>query len=208
MSPAQARSAESVDDLVAAARQRFGQFGYKGTSIDDIARVAGRTKGAVYHHFPDKRALFEHAFAAEQQALATEVARSTTLAGGIATYLRTVASTPAAARITLLDGPAVLGWTRWRSCDDGPFRTMLRRSLDAESGAGDSVTTSICSPTSCSARSPRQRSRSWPPTTRCRRPAATNASCEHSSTTSSAECVPAPDARQRLARAVSSDGGR
>jgi AcrR family transcriptional regulator len=136
VSPAQARSAGSVDDLVAAARQRFGQFGYEGTSIDDIARVAGRTKGAVYHHFPDKRALFERAFAAEQQALATEVARSTTLAGGIATYLRTVASTPAAARITLLDGPAVLGWTRWRSCDDGPFRTMLRRSLDAEEALG------------------------------------------------------------------------
>ena len=131
MSPAQARSAESVDGLVAAARERFGEFGYEGTSIDEIARDAGRTKGAVYHHFPDKRALFERVFAAEQQALAAVVARSTTLAGGIATYLRTVASTPAAARITLVDGPVVLGWARWRSCDGGPFRTMLRRSLDA-----------------------------------------------------------------------------
>ena len=64
MSPAQSRSAESIDHLVAAARRRFGQFGYEGTSIDDIARAAGRTKGAVYHHFPDKRALFERAFAA------------------------------------------------------------------------------------------------------------------------------------------------
>lgn len=130
MSPAQARSAESVDGLVAAARRRFGELGYDATSIDDIARDAGRTKGAVYHHFPDKRALFEHVFTVEQQALAGEVARSRTLAGGIASYLRLVASTPAAARITLVDGPAVLGWARWRSCDGGPFRTMLRRSLD------------------------------------------------------------------------------
>ena len=132
MSPGHARSAASVEGLVAAARRRFGELGYEATSIDDVARDAGRTKGAVYHHFPDKRALFERVFAVEQQALAAEVARSTTLAGGIATYLRAVASTPTAARITLLDGPAVLGWARWRSCDDGPFRTMLRSSVEAQ----------------------------------------------------------------------------
>ncbi len=131
MSPLQARSAESVHGLVAAARQRFGELGYLATSVDDVARDAGRTKGAVYHHFPDKRALFEQVFTAEQQALAAQVAQSPTLAGGIATYLRIIAATPAAARITLVDGPAVLGWARWRSCDGGPFRTMLRRSLDA-----------------------------------------------------------------------------
>jgi AcrR family transcriptional regulator len=130
VSPTQARSAQAVADITSAARARFGELGFEATSVDDIAADAGRTKGAVYHHFPDKRALFDHVLAAEQRELARVVARSSTLAGGFETYLRTIARSPAAARITLVDGPAVLGWERWRSCDDGPFRSLLRRALD------------------------------------------------------------------------------
>ena len=127
---AQARSEASVAEITRAARVRFGEHGYDATSIDDIAADAGRTKGAVYHHFPDKRALFEHVFVVEQRELADIVARSHTLADGVDAYLRALARRRRAARTTLIEGPHVLGWARWRACDDGPFRSMLRRSLD------------------------------------------------------------------------------
>jgi len=48
--------------LVAAARVRFGQQGFSETSVDDIAREARVTTGALYHHFPTKTALFEAVF--------------------------------------------------------------------------------------------------------------------------------------------------
>jgi AcrR family transcriptional regulator len=129
VSPTHARSAQVVSDIVEAARHRFGETGYEATSIDEIAADAGRTKGAVYHHFADKRDLFQQAFVAEQRHIAAIVSRAGDLPRGVSAYLRTIAKDRGAARITLIDGPVVLGWTAWRSCDDGPFRSMVRASL-------------------------------------------------------------------------------
>jgi AcrR family transcriptional regulator len=134
MTPRHARSDQVVNDIVAAARQRFGVSGYEATSIDEIAADAGRTKGAVYHHFADKRDLFQRAFVAEQRQIASIVARAADLPRGVAAYLRTIANAPGSARITLIDGPVVLGWATWRSCDDGPFRSMVRASLATYEG--------------------------------------------------------------------------
>lgn len=130
MSPVQARSIRAVEEILDAARERFGRVGYGATSVEDIAADAGRTKGSVYHHFADKHALFEQVFLREQRRIAAEVAGAGDLRGGVAAYLRTIAGAPQSARITLVDGPVVLGWAAWRSCDDGPFRSMLRASLE------------------------------------------------------------------------------
>ncbi|WP_245629721.1 TetR/AcrR family transcriptional regulator [Alicyclobacillus sendaiensis] len=43
-----------------AAKRAFSEFGYKGTTMDQIARLAGVSKGAIYLHFPSKEALFHH----------------------------------------------------------------------------------------------------------------------------------------------------
>jgi AcrR family transcriptional regulator len=126
-----------VADILAAARRRCGDAGYEATTIDQIAADAGRTKGAVYHHFADKRELFQRAFVAEQRSIASAVARAGDLRGGVSAYLSTIAGSPGSARVTLIDGPIVLGWKEWRSCDEGPFRSMLRASLDAYDGLGD-----------------------------------------------------------------------
>jgi hypothetical protein len=71
-------------------------------------------------------------FGTEQRRIAVEVANQSTsvdpvqaLQEGIPRYLTLIANDPGAARITLLDAPGVLGWQKWRSCDDGPFRIML-----------------------------------------------------------------------------------
>jgi AcrR family transcriptional regulator len=47
--------------LVALAIARFGERGYRSTSVSEIARSAGLTQAAVYAYFPNKEALFEAA---------------------------------------------------------------------------------------------------------------------------------------------------
>ncbi|QNG43462.1 TetR/AcrR family transcriptional regulator [Sphingobium yanoikuyae] len=56
--PGGARSDESRGNILAAARSLFAQKGYDATSLDEIARDAGFTKGAVYYFFGSKEALF------------------------------------------------------------------------------------------------------------------------------------------------------
>ena len=54
--------AQTRDALVGAGRELFGQKGFRQTSVEDLARAARVTTGALYHHFPTKTALFEAVF--------------------------------------------------------------------------------------------------------------------------------------------------
>src|SRR5205823_7468931 len=57
--PLRVRQAEATRSLlVEVARQNFTEHGYAATSIDDIIRQAGVARGALYHHFAGKEALF------------------------------------------------------------------------------------------------------------------------------------------------------
>lgn len=47
------------DAILNVSLQLFAKHGFEGTSIDEITKHAGITKGAIYWHFPDKKALFE-----------------------------------------------------------------------------------------------------------------------------------------------------
>ena len=102
--------------VLAAARSSFGRKGYAQTSVDEIAAAARVTKGAVYHHFADKETLFRAVHAeveAEAQARAT-AARDPKespidqIVAVVDAYLD-VALEEEIRRITLIDGPALLG---------------------------------------------------------------------------------------------------
>jgi AcrR family transcriptional regulator len=54
----QKRSQNTRAHLLDAAAQQFSLNGYAATSVDDICRLAGVSKGAFYHHFESKQALF------------------------------------------------------------------------------------------------------------------------------------------------------
>lgn len=54
----QARSEETRAHILEAALRRFASVGYSAASVDDICAAAGVSKGAFYHHFPSKQALF------------------------------------------------------------------------------------------------------------------------------------------------------
>lgn len=115
------RSAEMRARLVAAARGLFVEQGFAATSTPAIVAAAGVTRGALYHHFEDKQAIFRAVIDAEAAAVAAEIeaadrremsAAERLLAGSIA-YLQAMQE-PGRVRLLLLDGPAVLGRAEMR----------------------------------------------------------------------------------------------
>jgi AcrR family transcriptional regulator len=140
--PSQAeRSSATTGAILAGARALFAERGFEATSIDDIALAAGVTKGAVYHHFPSKQAIFVQVLDAVHRDVANapvppqilEIADPVDMiAAAVLDYLLTVCKPPTR-RILLIDGPVVIGWARWREIDDAYFgagaRVFLRHIL-------------------------------------------------------------------------------
>jgi AcrR family transcriptional regulator len=102
--------------VLAAARSLFGRKGYAHTSVEEIAEAARVTKGAVYHHFAGKEALFRAVYAeveadAQARALAAGDPQEPAIDQLVAkmnAYLD-AALDEEIRRITLIDGPAMLG---------------------------------------------------------------------------------------------------
>jgi AcrR family transcriptional regulator len=100
----------------AAARSSFGRKGYAQTSVDEIAAAAAVTKGAVYHHFAGKEALFRavhreveaEAQARTAEAMDPKASPIEQIVAGVNAYLD-AALDEQIQRITLIDGPALLG---------------------------------------------------------------------------------------------------
>ena len=70
MSSQAERRAATVAAILTSARALFGGRGFEATSIDDIAEGAGVAKGAVYHHFDSKEAIFTQVLEAVQADIA------------------------------------------------------------------------------------------------------------------------------------------
>ena len=117
------RSAATRDALITAARRLWGSRGYAEVGTPEIATAAGVTRGAMYHQFADKAALFRDVIETLEQdvmaRMATLMASSgaTTPAdlirGTIDAWLE-VSGDPEVRQLMLLDAPAVLGWAGFR----------------------------------------------------------------------------------------------
>lgn len=125
-------------DLIAAARKLFTERSYAETGTPEIVAAAGVTRGALYHHFADKQALFAAVVEQEAEAVAAEVdaaspsslsARDALIAGSDA-YLAAMRA-PGRTRLLLLDGPAVLGRGAMDEIDDRHANRSLREGLIA-----------------------------------------------------------------------------
>src|SRR3954468_15866519 len=68
------RSAGTRDALVTAARSLFAQRGFADVGTEEIVRTAGLTRGALYHHFADKVAVFAAAFEGVETETNTRIA--------------------------------------------------------------------------------------------------------------------------------------
>ena len=118
-------SASTRRALVDVAEQLFTEHGYAATSLDAIVAGADVTKGALYHHFSGKQALFEAVFekvesAGSQQthdALGGHSDPWEKAIAGLRAFLAVVRQ-PSYSRIVVQDGPSVLGYERFREQEE------------------------------------------------------------------------------------------
>jgi AcrR family transcriptional regulator len=118
-------SASTRRALVDAAEGLFTEHGYAATSLDAIVAEARVTKGALYHHYSGKQALFEAVFEKVESAGAQSIQAS--LEGqkdpwekalaGLHAFLEVVRQ-PSYSRIVIQDGPSVLGYERFREQEE------------------------------------------------------------------------------------------
>ncbi len=112
------------DLLIRVARELFTERGYAESATEEVVKRAGVTRGALYHHFRDKRHLFVAVFKDVERDLTAQLVAAASkepdawsqLRAGRQAFLDAMLE-PAVQRIVLIDGPAVLGWDGWRQID-------------------------------------------------------------------------------------------
>ncbi|MGI8845202.1 MAG: TetR/AcrR family transcriptional regulator [Thermoleophilaceae bacterium] len=117
------RSAATRGSLIDAARPLFAEQGFGAVGTEAIVRAAGVTRGALYHHFGDKTELFAAVFDRVELDLSASIEEAVA-AGGSSDVIEVMklgcnawldaSVLPEVQQIVLIDGPAVLGWERWR----------------------------------------------------------------------------------------------
>ena len=120
-----AYSASTKRALVDVAEELFTEHGYANASLDSIVAGAQVTKGALYHHFAGKQALFEAVFERVEDDASRTIQKA--LRGrrdpwekartGLRIFLEVVQE-PRYRRIVVQDGPAVLGHERFREQEE------------------------------------------------------------------------------------------
>lgn len=120
-----------------AAKALFVAKGFAATSVDDIARASESSKGAVYHHFSDKREIFAEVYRASQLAVMQTGLESMAEAGepwdrvraGTRAFLRGYVADEDA-RVLLRQAIGVLGWDRVRALDEETAIPIIRAALE------------------------------------------------------------------------------
>lgn len=138
----EAEAQATRDALVQAALELFTKRGYAAVGTEEIVTRAKVTRGALYHHFTDKRDLFRAVFERVEGELMERIgARMEAtddpwelMLAGMRSFLD-ACEEPAVKQIALTDAPSVLGWQEWREIDNrhglGLTRAALQGAVDA-----------------------------------------------------------------------------
>ena len=129
--------------VLRAARELFAERGYAAVGTTEVVERAGVTRGALYHHFEDKRALFQAVYEELERegterivsAVAREPRPERHLEVGVNAFLD-VCLEPAHRRISLIEAPSVLGYEEWRGIGAEYSLGLLRAALEAAMQAG------------------------------------------------------------------------
>lgn len=116
----------------------FTDHGYAGTSLDEVVAAARVTKGAFYHHFPSKLALFEAVFDRVQSTTTSQVEKAIEKSKdpweraqiGLEKFLE-VCREPQFRRICIQEGPVALGHERWHEAEKASTLGIVQRTVDA-----------------------------------------------------------------------------
>lgn len=109
--------------LLDAATTLFAGRGYLGTSLEDVAAAARVTRGAVYHHFAGKKALFEAVLERQELRADAEIVAAAVAADPWQAALQALDAflskccDPEYGRLAWVEGPTALGWHRWRELE-------------------------------------------------------------------------------------------
>jgi AcrR family transcriptional regulator len=129
--------------LIEVATSLFAEHGYEGTSIEAVLAAAGVSRGALYHHFAGKGALFAAVVSAISDRVTAEVTEAIRDCTDPVDAMRTgalawidLAGDPVIQRVMLVDAPSVLGWEQWRAMDEGRTVVAMRAMLQAVSDTG------------------------------------------------------------------------
>jgi AcrR family transcriptional regulator len=130
--------------LLAAGLESFVTHGYQASGIEAISRAARVTRGAFYHHYADKKALFEAVVIQLQAGAAERIqARARThkkvwdrMRAGIDAYLD-VCLEPAYGRLVVQEAPVVLGTERYREIEEQYTFALLQATLTALKERGE-----------------------------------------------------------------------
>jgi AcrR family transcriptional regulator len=133
-----AKGQSTRDQLVTAARALFARDGFDATSTEAVLQRSGVSRGSLYHHFPDKKALFEAVLIrvhAEVVQITIRAARGSSdgveaLKAGCLAWIK-LARDPGISRIVLIDAPSVVGWVRWRQIDEEHSFGVVKAGLRA-----------------------------------------------------------------------------
>jgi AcrR family transcriptional regulator len=138
----EAEARATREALIQAALELFTERGYAEVGTEEIVTRAKVTRGALYHHFTDKRDLFRAVFERVEGDLMERIGSTMEgaddawdlMVAGMRAFLD-ACEEPAVKQISLTDAPAVLGWEEWREIDNrhglGLTRAALQGAVDA-----------------------------------------------------------------------------
>lgn len=137
------KAASTKAKIIAVARRLFATRGYAGTSTEAVLEESQISRGALYHHFENKEALF----AAVMEAVEADITTATAHARGNLTdpvealerafsaFLDMACETEVR-QIVLTDAHSVLGWQKWREIEDRYGLGRLKQALKLIAGTG------------------------------------------------------------------------
>ena len=139
----EAEARATREALIGAALDLFTERGYAKVGTEEIVARAKVTRGALYHHFDDKRDLFRAVFERVEADLMERIGAMMQgaddpydlMVSGMRAFLD-ACEEPAVKQISLTDAPAVLGWQEWREIDNRHGLGLTRAALDGAVQAG------------------------------------------------------------------------
>jgi AcrR family transcriptional regulator len=129
--------------IIETATRLYSENGYENTSIDLVLKTCGISRGALYHHFSSKEALFAAVLEVMEAQIAEKVGAAAkhatnpldALRAGCNAWLE-LAQDKNVRQIVLIDAPSIVGWQTWREMDGKYSLGLLKSALNAAVAMG------------------------------------------------------------------------